>query len=84
MLWRPPEWNNPYTVENRPLDYNRVKEESFEQGADAIIEALRKIGIRTVGLSVKPTIELVNLTLNITGDSNSKPGVVVFIPDDDK
>jgi hypothetical protein len=44
-LWRPCNWNNPYESSKEPLgigDEDYLAYESFELGADAMLETLRK------------------------------------------
>lgn len=64
--WRPEDWKNP-----TPDLLNDIAYDAYEDGADAILEALRKHGEYTDGMAS-------TLSINVRPEQK---GWLVFIPD---
>jgi len=65
-MWRPTGWDNPYIGVNEGEEVESEGAIPYETGADAILEALRKSGLRVS---------------NINPEGADK-GIVIFIPDE--
>ena len=79
-MWRPKNWVDLWLLSSKIgklNDYDRVL---VEAGADAILKALREIGSHT---HEDKGINIVDIPLMMTRISSKKPGVIVFIPDDE-
>jgi len=69
--WRPEEWRNPYTVNPQLKDYPK---NAFEQGADAMLEAIKQTGEHY------GDIDAPYKTVGVLKQVRES-GTIVFIPD---
>ncbi len=82
MSWRPPHWENPYPEDIRN-GRTYASARIWEDGADAMLEALKAKGTRWDGKTdiIEDTFGLHPIRLPVL-DIKKAAGTLVFIPDE--
>ena len=88
MSWRPEDWSNPYEREPDILEGHPTyqEERAFEEGADAMLEALKQMGVRTniypVPVSRKADSAILAPLEGLIYAYMPTEGCLVFIPEE--